>query len=83
MVAPDSEMLLEAVVVRVPPQTVVLELATVTLEGKVSVKPTPVRVVTASELVIVKLSDEVPLSEMFPGLNDVVVLGPAAKAGDA
>ena len=55
----------------------------VTLAGKVLVKPTPVRVVTASELVIVKLSEDVPLSEIFAGLNVAERLGPAANAGAA
>src|SRR5690348_12064542 len=80
MVPPDNEML-ELVVASVPPQVAVLAFGAVSPEGKVSVKPTPVRVVTVSVLVIVKVSDEVPLSAMFAGLNDVAMVGVAARAG--
>ena len=66
----------------VPPHALGVALGTVTPDGRVSVKPTPVSEVPALGLVIVNVSVEVRLSAIVDGLNDeVVVGGDAASAG--
>lgn len=76
MVAPDREIPVGAVVVSVPPQTVAVELATVRPVGKVSVNATPVSGSTfAAGLVMVKVSEVVPLTLMEDGLNILAMEG--------
>lgn len=71
-------MLVGAVVVSVPPQTVALALATVNPVGKVSVNATPVRaVVFAVGFVRVKVKEVVPLSAIVFGLNAFAMVGGA------
>jgi len=65
------------VVVKVPPHTVVLESATVTPAGSVSVNPTPVSATVEFGLVIVKVRVLVPFTGMFVGLNDLAIEGGA------
>jgi hypothetical protein len=81
-VAPDIEMLLGAVSVTVPPQTVALAFGTVAPAGRVSVNPTPVRAVAALGLVIVNVRDVVWPTKMGDGLKFVArVGGDCAKTG--
>jgi len=63
------------VTVSVPLQTVVLESVTVNVESNVSVKATPVKVVAAFGLVIVKLTWVVSPSFILFGLNDLLIVG--------
>jgi len=74
-VAPDIEMVLGAVSVTVPPQTVALAFGTVAPTGRVSVNPTPVSEVPALGLLIVKVSDVVPPTKMLDGLKPVARVG--------
>src|SRR6266568_7841140 len=65
-----------AVVVRVPPQTVAEELATVSPVGRVSVNATPVRgIVLLAGLVMVKVRDVVELTASVVGLNALAMVG--------
>ena len=76
MVAPDSEMVFPPLVVRVPPQTGLLPLATVRLLGRTSVKPTPVSAtVLIAGLVMVKPNEVVWLSPIKLGLNALAMEG--------
>ena len=59
----------------VPPHMLGVALGTVTPDGRVSLKPTPVSDVFALGLVIVNISVEVRLSAIVDGLNDEVVVG--------
>src|SRR2546423_2368442 len=77
MVAPTNVMLVGAVVVTVPPQAATDALATVNPAGKVSVKPTPVRVVVAFGLVIVNVRLVVLPSAIVVGLKDFAIEGGA------
>jgi len=63
-----------AVVVRVPPHTVEVLLATVSPVGNVSIKPTPVSVVELG-LVSVNCNDDVVLSAMVVGLKAFAIVG--------
>jgi hypothetical protein len=84
MLAPESEMLLGAVNVSVPPQMDMPPLTTVTPAGKESVKPTPVSAVPTFVLLIVKVREVVWLTRMVDGLNDDDVLGgDCARTGAA
>ena len=75
-VAPERLMVVGLVVVNVPPQTVAEELATVSPVGSVSVKATPFRaVVLAAGLVMVKVSEVVPLSGIELGLKALLSVG--------
>lgn len=77
-------MLLGAVSVTVPPQTVALAFGTVAPAGSVSVKPTPVSDVPALGLLMVNVSDVVWPTKMGDGLKFVArVGGDCAKAGAA
>src|SRR5215469_10539598 len=96
MVAPDSEMVFPPLVVRVPPQTGLLPLATVRLLGRTSVKPTPVSAtVLIAGLVMVKPNAVVWLSPIKLGLNALaatveicahvpggIVLDPSRRSGN-
>src|SRR5215469_3935314 len=75
MVAPVKEIPVGLVVVKVPPHTVVEELATVSPVGRVSVNPTPVNVTLEFGLVMVNCSDVVPFCGMVFGLNALAMLG--------
>ena len=67
-----------AVVVNVPPHTVLVPLATVKPEGNVSVNATPFRAtVLAAGLVIVKVSEVVAFSAIVEGLNALAIDGGA------
>ena len=78
MVAPVSEMPVGLVVVRVPPQTVAEEFATVKPVGSVSLKATPVRAaVFAAGLVMVNCSDVVAFRAMLVGLKTLAMDGGA------
>jgi len=82
MVAPEREIPVGAVVVRVPPQTVAVALATVSPVGSVSVKATPVSAVEVLELLIVKVSDVVAFRAMLDGLNTLAMDGgPSTTCG--
>ncbi len=78
----DSVILLDELSESVPPQIAAVPFWTVSPAGSVSVKPIPVCGV-ASPLVIVKVSCEVPLTEITDGLNDEMRPSVAARAGDA
>ena len=76
IVAPESTMLVGAVVVRVPPQTVAEVVAIVKPVGNVSVNATPVRaMVLAAGLVMVNVSEVVPFKAMVAGLKTFVIDG--------
>jgi len=78
MVAPVRAMPVGAVVVSVPPQTVVDALATVKPVGSVSVNATPVRETAfAAGLVIVNVSEVVAFSAMLAGLKTLAIEGGA------
>ena len=62
MVAPDNEIPVGLVVVKVPPHTVLVLVATVKPVGSVSVNPTPFRVKLTLLLVMVKVRLVVPFS---------------------
>src|SRR5262249_7213640 len=73
-----------AVVVRVPPQTVAVALATVSPVGRVSVKATPVKGSTfAAGLVMVKVSEVVAFTAMVEGLNTLAIEGGASTFTEA
>ena len=78
MVAPDKEMVFPPLVVRVPPQTVLLPLATVSPAGRTSVKATPAN---ATELtagfVMVKPSEVVAFTAIELGVNAFAIEGGA------
>jgi hypothetical protein len=78
-VAPDSEMVrVVAVVVSVPPHTVELESATVRPVGRMSEKPTPVRLAALGDgFVIVNPSEDVPPSGIVDGLKAFAMVGGA------
>src|SRR6185437_15154950 len=79
MVAPEREIPVGAVVVRVPPQTVAVALATVSPAGRVSVNATPVSGSTlAAGLVMVKVSEVVPLTLIDDGLKTLAIDGGAS-----
>ena len=63
------------VIVSVPPPTLELPLVTVKPVGSVSVKATPVSVVLAFALVMVKVRVLVPATRMDVGLNDAAIEG--------
>ena len=78
MLAPDNEIPVGAVVVRVPPQTEDVELATVRPAGSVSLRPTPVSpTVFAAGLVMVKFSAVVALVAIEVGLKTLLTTGGA------
>lgn len=78
MVAPDRAMPVGAVVVKVPPQTVAVLLATLSPVGRVSVKATPLRAtLLAAGLVMVKFSEVVAPREMAEGLKTLAIEGAA------
>ena len=78
MIAPDKAILVGAVVVRVPPQTVAEAFAKVIPVGKVSEKATPVRAeVLAAGLVRVNVNDEVAFTAIPAGLNTFTIAGGA------
>lgn len=78
IVAPDNAIPVGAVVVNVPPQTVLVLLATVKPEGNVSVNATPLRAtVLATGLVIVKVSEVVAFNAIVAGLNALAIEGGA------
>src|SRR5262249_58638560 len=73
---PLSEIMLGAVVVRVPPpQTVELPLGTVRPAGNVSVNATPVNAVVVFGFVMVNVSTLVPFSGMVDASNDFIIDG--------
>jgi hypothetical protein len=75
---PLTEIVPGAVVVSVPPpQVLEVLLGTVSPEGRLSVKPTPVRVVVVFELVIVNVRTLVPLNGMVEASNDFEIEGGA------
>ena len=79
MVAPVSEIPVGAVVVKVPPQTVAVALATVSPVGSVSVNATPVRGSTlAAGFVMVNVSEVVAFSAIVEGLNTLAIEGGAS-----
>ena len=79
MVTPDRAMPVGAVVVRVPPQTVAVALATVSPVGRVSVNATPVSGSTfAGGLVMVNVSEVVPLTLIDDGLKTLAIDGGAS-----
>src|ERR1700722_8239214 len=69
-------MLRGAAAVKVPPQGVAAEFATVNPAGSVSVKATPARA-TGLELEMVKVSDVFALRAMLVGLKDLAIEGGA------
>jgi hypothetical protein len=79
MVAPDRDIPVGAVVVSVPPQTVAVELATVSPVGRVSVNVTPVSASTfAAGFVMVKVSEVVPFTLIDDGLKTLAMEGGAS-----
>ncbi len=78
IVAPERAMVLEPLVVKVPPQTVAELLATVSPAGRLSVNATPVSVTVLFGLLMVKVSELVAFSAMLVGLNTLVMAGGAA-----
>jgi len=75
-VAPESCITpVPAVVVRVPPASLALEVATVTPDGNVSVKPTPVNATVELGLVMVKVRLDVPFNAMVDGRNALLMVG--------
>ena len=84
IVAPESEIPVGAVVVKVPPQTVEDAFATVNPTGSVSVNATPFKAtVLATGFVIVKVKDVVALSAMFDGLKTFAIEGGATTVNTA
>src|SRR5215471_20097136 len=78
MVAPDTAIPVGAVVVNVPPHTVLVPLATVNPVGNVSVNATPLRATAlAAGLVIVKVNEVVAFNAMVAGLNALAIEGGA------
>jgi len=78
-VAPERAIPVGAVVVNVPPHTVDVEFVTVSPVGSVSVKATPVSAeIFAAGLVIVKVSELVPFSEIADGANVFAMDGGAS-----
>jgi hypothetical protein len=77
MVAPERAMPVGAVNVTVPPQTVAVEFGTVNPFGRVSVKLTPVSASAVFGLVIVNVSELVPLTAIVVGLNAFAIEGGA------
>ena len=75
-VAPVSAMLRGAVIVKVPPQGVVEELAVVNPTGRASVKATREKAVVL-ELVMVKVSDVFAESAILVGLKALAIEGGA------
>lgn len=73
--APDKAMLVGTVVVSVPPQTVLVALATVRPAGKVSVKATPVSVKLALVLWSVNVRVAVLFSAIVVALNAFEIVG--------
>ena len=73
--APLRVMVLPPVIVSVPPPTLELPLVTVKPLGSVSVKATPVSVVLAFALVIVKVRVVVPATGIDVGANDAEIDG--------
>src|SRR6476619_5749301 len=79
IVAPVNAIPVGAVVVKVPPQTVVDALATVSPVGSVSVNATPVSGSTfPAGLVMVNVSEVVPFSPIVEGLNTLAMDGGAS-----
>src|SRR5215208_5937251 len=80
MLAPDSAMLVGAVVVSVPPHTAADAFATVSPVGKVSVNATPSSGMGAfaAGLVMVKVSDVVAFRAIVAGLNALAIDGGTA-----
>jgi hypothetical protein len=79
IVAPDSEIPVGFVVVRVPPQTVAVAFATVKPVGRVSVNATPVSdCAFAAGFVIVNVSEVVAFSAIVEGLNTFAIDGGAS-----
>src|SRR5260221_7621254 len=76
MVAPLRLIPVGLVVVRVPPQTAALALATVSPAGRVSLKPTPVSA-TALGLLMLKVRELVVLSGIEVGLKALAIEGGA------
>ena len=76
-VPPDRTIVVGGVVVRVPPQTEELPPATVRPVGRLSVRVTPVSASGVLGLVIVKVSTDVALRAMLPGLKDFAIEGGA------
>src|ERR1700733_3497835 len=75
-VAPESEITpVPAVVVSVPPASLVLEVATVRPDGRVSVKPTPVKATVEFGLVMVKVRLVVPFSGMLDAPKALLIVG--------
>jgi hypothetical protein len=84
IVAPDNAIPVGAVVVRVPPQTVVVAFATVKPVGSVSLNATPVSATAfAAGFVIVKVSDVVAFRAMLLGLKTLAIDGGATTLIDA
>src|SRR5438477_5317912 len=84
MVAPDKEMVVGLVVVKVPPQTVADALATVRPVGSVSVNATPVSAtVLAAGLVMVKVNEVVAFRAMVFGLKTLAIEGGATTVNTA
>jgi hypothetical protein len=82
--APLNAMLVGAVVVNVPPQTVAVALATVRPLGSVSLKATPVSATgLAAGLVIVNVNAVVAFSPISDGLNTFAIDGGAALVKEA
>jgi hypothetical protein len=79
MVAPDREIVLLPLVERgVPPQTVLVPLATVRPAGKTSVKPMPISAtVLAAGLVMVKLKEVELFVTIIDGMNTLEITGGA------
>ena len=73
--APVRVMVLLPVIVSVPPPTLEVPLVTVKPVGSVSVKATPVSVVLAFELVMVKVRVVVPATRIDVGLNEAAIEG--------
>ena len=84
IVAPVSAIPVGAVVVSVPPQTVAVELATVSPVGSVSVKATPVsETVFAAGLVMVNVNEVVAFRAMLLGLKTLAIDGGATTLIEA
>src|SRR5580658_6935222 len=84
MLAPVRTIPADAVVVRVPPQTVAVALATVSPTGRVSVNATPVSAtVFADGLVMVNVSELVAFKAIAVGLKTSAIDGGATTAIEA
>ena len=78
IIAPDKAMLVGLVVVKVPPHTAAVPLATVSPVGSVSLNATPVRATAlAAGLVMVKVSEVVAFKAIELGLNTLAIEGGA------